>query len=202
MSLKKSIELLNVMARILVVQKIRSNFKYVWKCRLCKHVQGCWVQGVAVSFNPSMPPFSNCDRNSKSSHKQQCQDRTTGCWLYVNPFPLVRDPKIILIQKKRKKKKNTGVIKRKEILLLRKSIKIPIVKRQDFYFNMSSFCIFFLIHKRSNNLMIHTHIYIMQLSCSLSWLWAPVVYCITCNLPDPHSLCDYATVPGCASGYM
>lgn len=87
MSLKKSIELLNVMARILVVQKIRSNFKYVWKCWLCKHVQGCWVQGVAVSFNPSMPPFSNCDRNSKSSHKQQCQDRTTGCWLYVNPFP-------------------------------------------------------------------------------------------------------------------
>lgn len=147
MSLKKSIELLNVMARILVVQKIRSNFKYVWKCRLCKHVQGCWVQGVAVSFNPSMPPFSNCDRNSKSSHKQQCQDRTTGCWLYVNPFPLVRDPKIILIQKKKKKKnKKTGVIKREEILLLRKSIKIPIVKRQDFYFNMSSFCIFFLTH--------------------------------------------------------
>lgn len=105
MSLKKSIELLNVMARILVVQKIRSNFKYVWKCRLCKHVQGCWVQGVAVSFNPSMPPFSNCDRNSKSSHKQQCQDRTTGCWLYVNPFPLVRDPKIILIQKKEEKEK-------------------------------------------------------------------------------------------------
>lgn len=148
MSLKKSIELLNVMARILVVQKIRFNFKYVWKCRLCKHVQGCWVQGVAVSFNPSMPPFSNCDRNSKSSHKQQCQDRTTGCWLYVNPFPLVRDPKIILIQKKKKKKKNTGVIKRKQILLLRKSIKIPIVKKQDFYFNMSStsFCIFFLTH--------------------------------------------------------
>lgn len=147
MSLKKSIELLNVMARILVVQKIRSNFKYVWKCRLCKHVQGCWVQGVAVSFNPSMPPFSNCDRNSKSSHKQQCQDRTTGCWLYVNPFPLVRDPKIILIQKKKEKKnKKTGVIKREEILLLRKSIKIPIVKRQDFYFNMSSFCIFFLTH--------------------------------------------------------
>lgn len=147
MSLKKSIELLNVMARILVVQKIRSNFKYVWKCRLCKHVQGCWVQGVAVSFNPSMPPFSNCDRNSKSSHKQQCQDRTTGCWLYVNPFPLVRDPKIILIQKKKeKRKKKTGVIKREEILLLRKSIKIPIVKRQDFYFNMSSFCIFFLTH--------------------------------------------------------
>lgn len=147
MSLKKSIELLNVMARILVVQKIRSNFKYVWKCRLCKHVQGCWVQGVAVSFNPSMPPFSNCDRNSKSSHKQQCQDRTTGRWLYVNPFPLVRDPKIILIQKKKKKKnKKTGVIKREEILLLRKSIKIPIVKRQDFYFNMSSFCIFFLTH--------------------------------------------------------
>lgn len=23
-----------------------------------------------------------------------------------------------------------------------------------------------------------------------------------CNLPDPYSLCDYATVPGCASGYM
>lgn len=128
MSLKKSIELLNVMARILVVQKIRSNFKYVWKCRLCKHVQGCWVQGVAVSFNPSMPPFSNCDRNSKSSHKQQCQDKTTGCWLYVNPFSLVcqrsKNNFSSTKKKKRKRKKRTkywGNKKRR-----RQSIKIPI----------------------------------------------------------------------------
>lgn len=74
MSLKKSIELLNVMARILVVQKIRSNFKYVWKCRLCKHVQGCWVQGVAVSFNPSMPATEILNLATNNNAKTGPQD--------------------------------------------------------------------------------------------------------------------------------
>lgn len=176
MSLKKSIELLNVMARILVVQKIRSNFKYVWKCRLCKHVQGCWVQVVAVSFNPSMPPFSNCDRNSKSSHKQQCQDRTTGCWLYVNPFPLVRDPKIILIQKKKEKEKKNWGNKKRRNSFIEKIYKDTHSKKAGLLFQHEFFLYFFSYTHAVISNDTYTHIYyaivmffimIMSTSCVL-----------------------------------
>lgn len=171
MSLKKSIELLNVMARILVVQKIRSNFKYVWKCRLCKHVQGCWVQGVAVSFNPSMPPFSNCDRNSKSSHKQQCQDRTTGCWLYV----CARSKNNFNSKKKKKEKKYWGN-KKKRNSFIEKIYKDTHSKKAGLLFQHEFFLYFFSYTHTVISNDTYTHIYyaivmffimIMSTSCVL-----------------------------------